>query len=306
MDADTLRALIGTSDRPEIVLRREYRATEAEVREACTSLPRLARWFGAVEGAPTAVGDAFVVRLGADGSAGGSILRCDRNSVEVSWTAGPEPASILSAEWRATRPERTELVLRHRLGAPGEIASTGAGWEQVLADLASAFADPLSRLPRGKAGERSVVWRTLAARPLELTQEVDAGRARVWAAIASAEGLRTWWWRHWDDVTIEADVRVGGGYRIAAPRAGIVLEGRYLAVEAPDRLAFSWRWVDGDGASVDEAVEIVLTGDAARTRLTVRHTGPWADDAPAESYRQGWTFTLGELAAVLASPVGAQ
>jgi len=306
MDAETLRSLIGSSDHPEIVLRREFRATEAEVRSACTSIPRLARWFGVVEGSPTAVGDAFTVRLGADGTARGSIRRCDEHSVEASWAAGSEPASILSLEWQQTGAGRTELVLRHRLDSPTDIAPVGGAWEQALADLSSAFSDPQSSPSLGGAGEGIGRWRTLAARPLELTQVVDAGRERVWAAIASPQGLRTWWWRHWDDVTIAADVRVGGGYRIAAPGAGIVLEGRYLAVEAPERLAFTWRWSDDDGTSVDEAVEILLTDDAERTRVTVRHTGPWTDDAPVASYRQGWTFTLGELAAVLAPPADAQ
>lgn len=306
MDAEHLRALIGTSDHPEIVLRREYRATEAEVRSACTSIPRLSRWVGEVEGAPAAVGDAFTVQLGADGSARGSIRRCDEHSIEVSWAAASERASILSLEWQQTGAGRTELVLRHRLDSPTDIAAAGGAWEQALADLAGAFAEGHRRASSGGAGEGIARWRTLAARPLEVTRVVEAAREQVWAAIASAEGLRTWWWRHWEDVTIDADVRIGGGYRIVAPGAGIVLEGRYLAVEAPERLAFTWRWADDDGTSVDEAVELVLTDEAGRTRVAVRHTGPWTDDAPAASYRQGWMFTLGALAAVLAPPAGTQ
>ena len=301
MDAQTLRALIGTAEHPEIVLRREYRATVAEVREACTSIPRLTRWFGAVGGAPAAVGDPFTVQLGADGVARGTVHTCDEHTLEVSWAVGAEPASMLSIEWRQAGAERVELVVRHRLAPPAEVPPVGGGWERALADLVGALTEPPSTQTPGPADMEAIGrWRTIASRPLEVATVIDAGRDRVWAAVASAGGLRTWWWRHWSDVTIEADVTAGGDYRIEAPAAGIVLEGRYLEVEPEERLAFSWRWSDDSGTSVDEAVEIVLTDDGDGTRVAVRHTGPWTDDAPAASYRQGWLFTLGELAAVLA------
>src|SRR6185312_9570521 len=111
MDAQTLRALIGTAEHPELVLRREYRATVAELREACTSIPRLARWFGVVGGGPAAVGDPFTVQLGADGVARGTVRACDERSLEVSWVVAAEPASILTVEWRPAGAERAELVV---------------------------------------------------------------------------------------------------------------------------------------------------------------------------------------------------
>ncbi|WP_158597306.1 SRPBCC domain-containing protein [Microbacterium telephonicum] len=77
------------------------------------------------------------------------------------------------------------------------------------------------------------------------------------------------------------------------------MSGRFLAVEDDQRLAFTWRWEDADGVSQDEACELNLHPDGDGTRLTLRHTGPWRDGAPAESYRQGWEFTLGRLTAVL-------
>ncbi|MDR6969810.1 SRPBCC family protein [Leifsonia shinshuensis] len=294
MDPRTVRALIGTPRHPELVLRREYRATSGELRDACTSLPRLARWFGSVEGAPSGAGAEFRVDLGGDGTATGRIRRCDDDGLEVSWVAGEEPESILSAEWRDTGAGRAELTLRHRLASEERVAPSGRGWDDALAALDRS-------LTGGEAvAEGAGAWRLIGARPLEVTRTVDAEPERVWAAIASAEGLRTWWWRHWSDVTIEADVRVGGRYRIEAPGAEIAVEGRYLVVEPPQRLAFGWRWIDADGSSVDEAVDITLSAAGRGTLVTVRHTGPWEDDAPAESYRQGWDFTLGELAAVLA------
>ena len=95
---------------------------------------------------------------------------------------------------------------------------------------------------------------------------------------------------------IEADVRPGGAYRIQAPAVGITLEGTYLEVDEPTRLSFTWTWRDADGDSEDEAVDLHLVGEHdGSTLLTIRHTGPWADDAPAENYRQGWGDTLDAL-----------
>ena len=162
-------------------------------------------------------------------------------------------------------------------------------------DAADADAPPDDQLE----ADAITAWQTISRSPLEVEQRVEASTEQVWTALGTAAGLRTWWWRHWNDVTVEADVRVGGSYRIEAPRAGIVLDGTYLAVDRPDRLSFTWRWSDAAGTSADEAVDISLRPDGEATIVTVRHSGPWPDDAPAESYRQGWEFTLGELATVL-------
>jgi len=302
MDARTIRALVGTDDHPELILRHEYRSTAAELRDACTSPERLSRWFGVVAGKPSGVGSEFTVQLDEDTRAQGRVLQCGTNALRVSWIVDGEPPSIVTAEWRDTADGRAELTLHHRLAGRDEIVTAGGGWDDVLSVLDGVLSgreDDASG-SAGRAAGRDV-WRTLASHPLELTRTIDADRSRVWSAIASADGLRTWWWRHWHDVSIVADVRVGGSYRIVAPGAGILVEGHYLAVEPLERLAFEWRWSDDDGPTADEAVELRLTDDGSGTRLVVRHTGPWTDASPAESYRQGWSFTLGELAAVLAA-----
>ena len=68
------------------------------------------------------------------------------------------------------------------------------------------------------------------------------------------------------------------------------------AVEPRRRLAFTWVWADDDPATRDEAVDVTFRETERGTTVSVRHTGPWDSDAPAESYRQGWEFVLSELA----------
>lgn len=304
MDGTILRALTGTREHPELVFRRRYRASVAQLREACTDVERLGRWFGRVEGDPTAVGDRFVARLSEDEAdvAQGRVLRCADDEIAVAWSWQGEPESVITVRAEAVADGGAELVLRHALGGAGHAVGYGGGWEQTLGALARALADPGAPEPADDAALEAAAafrWRTIARAPLELERLVPALPARVWAALASADGLAAWWWRHWDDVGIEADVRVGGRYRFAAPGAGIAVDGVYLAVEPPSRLAFSWCWRDDDGASVDEAVDVRLVAEGAGTRVHVRHSGPWEDDAPATSYRHGWELVLGELAAVV-------
>jgi uncharacterized protein YndB with AHSA1/START domain len=139
----------------------------------------------------------------------------------------------------------------------------------------------------GQPGERRLVLDTVIPAPV----------ARVWQAWTTREGLAGWWWNHWPDVDIEVDARVGGAYRFAVPTAGIVVSGTYLAVEERSRLAFTWKWADADGRSVAEVVDVRFAEEGAATRVFIVHSGPWTDDAPGESYRQGWTFVLAALAA---------
>ncbi|GAA4056397.1 hypothetical protein GCM10023065_01290 [Microbacterium laevaniformans] len=79
------------------------------------------------------------------------------------------------------------------------------------------------------------------------------------------------------------------------------MQGNYLAVDAPSHLAYTWAWRDDDGEMPDEAVDMRLDAVDGGTRVMILHSGPWPDDAPAESYRHGWIFTLGQLEEALAS-----
>lgn len=299
MHRPTARALLGTAEKPELVFRRTYRAPAADVLEACTSTERLARWFGAVTGDPRAVGDAFTALLSEDESdlAHGRVLACDPDAITVSWSWQGEPESVITARVLELGPDRTELVLTHQLAQPDHAAGYGGGWEQILQSLARSLQDAASDAPTDARieAEAASAWRTMTEHPLQLEQLVQAPIEETWQALATPQGLERWWWSQWDDVRIEAHVRPSGSYRFEVPTKGILLEGTYLHVEEPRRLAFTWQWSDAEGASSDEAVDIRLEPADQGTLLRLRHTGRWADDAPAASYREGWEFTLGQL-----------
>lgn len=142
---------------------------------------------------------------------------------------------------------------------------------------------------------------------LQLEVDLAAPVGRVWTALTTTYGLRAWWWAEWEDVRVAVDARVGGTYRIEADSEGIVVAGEYTDVDrGSGRLAFTWVWSDSDGTSVGESCTLVLTEIASGCRVSLDHTGPWSDPAPAERCRVEWTTILEQLrgAVEVARPEG--
>ena len=133
------------------------------------------------------------------------------------------------------------------------------------------------------------VRRTLAGTPAEL-----------YAAWTEPELMRGWF-----GTTVDADVRVGGEYRIAnheADGAVYVHVGRYLELAPPARLAFSFTSLleRPEDRISDEIVTVSFRGVArGRTELTVTDgwTGPAAAPDELDALRAGWAEWLDRLAA---------
>lgn len=303
MSHDILRALTGSADQPAITLEQSYRTSADDLWQALTDPQRLARWFGRMSVMPVAVGDPFEVHLSDDpvDFGRGVLIACHRPStLGYTWSWGREPESEVSLSLTPVNPQQTTLRLHHRRLAPVETVGYGGGWEEILAALASVL-DP-DHTPTPGVEERAVrQWQTITARPMTLSHTFPASAADLWQAFTTAEGLRRWWWTHWDDVTI--DIEAGRGYRITVPSQRIELWGSCLSSEPGSHLAFSWCWRGADGVLVpDEAVDIRLVEVDGGTRVDVRHTGPWDDDTAAADYRVGWEFTLDSLGSRLRQP----
>ena len=72
--------------------------------------------------------------------------------------------------------------------------------------------------------------------------------------------------------------------------------GRYLRVEAPSLIEFSWQW-DGEPARSAVLVEFEAADDGiTRLRLTHRDL---ADQAEADSHTEGWDLELNRLVILL-------
>jgi uncharacterized protein YndB with AHSA1/START domain len=123
---------------------------------------------------------------------------------------------------------------------------------------------------------------------------------RVFRAMTSAEICD--WWVHpgvFDTREWNGDLRVGGRWESAGIGGGqpYRLKGEYLEIEAPVRLAHTWKMVGeaGDPSTVTYRVE--PAGDSAR--LTVDHAGLVVEEI-CEATRAGWETSLTRLAEILA------
>lgn len=142
---------------------------------------------------------------------------------------------------------------------------------------------------------------------LRVSRTVRAPRARVYRAWTEGDLFKQWWGRH-DGFVIpaaELDVRVGGTWRIEmqAPGGQVAwITGRYLEVDPPQRLVWSWAWEMSEGqdwpytSEIGETlvtVELVDRGD--ETEVVVTHEG-FPSDPARVVHESAWNGSLKSLA----------
>ena len=101
---------------------------------------------------------------------------------------------------------------------------------------------------------------------------------------------------------VEADVRVGGAFRVVMVGDGMRIEhtGEYLRLDPPLALAFTWRSAyTGDEDSI---VTVRLTARDSRTLVSLSHERLPA--AVTGSHRGGWSTMLERLRLVLEAAHG--
>lgn len=121
---------------------------------------------------------------------------------------------------------------------------------------------------------------------------IDAPRATIFELLTEADGLLQW-------IAIEAVVEPEPGGVIAwTHENGQAVEGRFLELDRPGRLVFTYGWRDnptiGPGATLVE-VTLVEVGPGS-TRLTLVHRE--LPEADREDHLAGWRHFLDRLAAV--------
>ena len=103
----------------------------------------------------------------------------------------------------------------------------------------------------------------------------------------------------WIGLTAEVEPRPGGIFRFEVV-PGQFCEGRYLIVEPPQRLVFTWGWTDpamglAPGSS---SVEVTLQSVGSITRLRLVHRGLPTGDGQV-LHDDGWTRFLARLSATV-------
>jgi uncharacterized protein YndB with AHSA1/START domain len=129
---------------------------------------------------------------------------------------------------------------------------------------------------------------------------IAAPAAIVYRLLTTVDGLKRW---------IAADALVeptpGGTVRWTHEN-GATMIGRFVALDPPHRVVFTYGW-EGDLMGLppeSSTVEIDLQERAGGTVLRLSHRGIPPD--VVEEHRRGWMYFLGRLRDALASNAGAQ
>jgi uncharacterized protein YndB with AHSA1/START domain len=138
---------------------------------------------------------------------------------------------------------------------------------------------------------------------VRLARRFNASPERVFDAWLDPKLIGQWMFgkalREEEVLRIAVDARVGGAFSFLVRRGGQEIDhiGRYLAIERPKRLAFTWGIA---GESTDGSrVTIDIVPDGAGCELTLTHemAAKWAEYA--ERTKAGWTRMLDVLATTL-------
>ena len=149
-----------------------------------------------------------------------------------------------------------------------------------------------------------VVTPELSTHPLlAITREFAWPPERLWQAWARADEMVRWLGPvDWPATDVKADVRVGGAWRArlaARDGTGVLWQsGRYLRVDPPTLLRFTFRWEGTnheDGPGPETAVTVRFERlRGGRTRLTLTQEG-LAGERSASGHARGWSSTLERL-----------
>src|SRR5262245_14918624 len=134
-----------------------------------------------------------------------------------------------------------------------------------------------------------------------LVRRIAARPAIVFEALATSEGMTSWWGP--DDLPVlsaKADPRVGGRFQVRfRTQDGLEHEcaGQFLEIVRPERIVMSWQWTSGGEPRERENVsrlELHLRAIATGTELTLIHAA-LRDELSASSHDRGWAGALDKL-----------
>lgn len=138
---------------------------------------------------------------------------------------------------------------------------------------------------------------------LEIERTFNASAGEVFDAWTNEAVLRRWFHGQpeWETPIAEVDLRVGGRVRIVMrdPQAGEDhgAGGEYTVVNAPHRLAFTWRWDDQD--SERQLIKLEFTESVGATTVRMTSHGI-ATQERRDSHREGWGICFDNLDRALA------
>lgn len=137
---------------------------------------------------------------------------------------------------------------------------------------------------------------------LTIRRRLNAPPAKVYAAWTDPQKVKRWWGPQEIDeaLHVEADVRVGGRFRIVMRGSGGEqhdVSGVYREVVPDEKLVFTWAWHSTPERESLVTVSFESDGDATVLRLTHEQ---FFDEAARDGHLEGWSSLLDKLERQLA------
>jgi uncharacterized protein YndB with AHSA1/START domain len=127
----------------------------------------------------------------------------------------------------------------------------------------------------------------------------DAPREVVFAAWTEPDRLKRWWGPgFFETVFAEVDLRRGGRYEFLLEPGSMRLVGEFREVTPPQRLVYTWRWVEGVPDTRESLVTIEFREAGTGTEVVLVHDS-FVGPGPVEMYDEGWRSGLDKLRAFL-------
>lgn len=136
---------------------------------------------------------------------------------------------------------------------------------------------------------------------LSITRILDAPRELVFKVWSQPEHLARWWGpKNFSLPSSKMDFRPGGAFDFVmrGPDGDHRLQGVYREIIQPERLSFSWRWIDEpeERAGPETLVTVTLERLGQKTKLTL-HQARFETLTARDAHYSGWSESLDRLAA---------
>ncbi len=123
-------------------------------------------------------------------------------------------------------------------------------------------------------------------------------REKIFAAWTQADALKRWWGTEGHTVPrVEMDLKPGGKYRVEMQPAGegsFYLNGAFVEIRPPERLAFTFRWERGEWNYPKTLVRAEFTEIGDETEIALTHEG-FPDENMRDEHADGWGECLDNL-----------
>ena len=150
-----------------------------------------------------------------------------------------------------------------------------------------------------------VTFQTLSDSAIKGQIELKASPSKVYDAWTKPELLSKWFGPSSGGSLLvdQFNCSVGGLYDVTmlfadGDRAQIT--GKYLELEPPKKIVFTWQWMDGSALSNETLVTVDLVPSDVGTLLTLTHER-FISDKARNDHGEGWESLLPRLASALTS-----